>query len=100
MLKWVVTGSPLSPSVNPPNVIRRRGNIYSKYRRWSLCSDNAPRTVVLQKGKNGFGFVLRGAKCKYMINYISKRLCVHLFICYIEVYVIALGMSWNEGKLI
>jgi len=26
---------------------------------------NAPRTVVLQKGKKGFGFVLRGAKSNY-----------------------------------
>jgi len=29
---------------------------------------NAPRTVVLQKGKKGFGFVLRGAKSNYKLN--------------------------------
>ncbi len=30
--------------------------------------DNAPKTVVLQKGKNGFGFVLRGAKGKTFLH--------------------------------
>lgn len=29
-----------------------------------FCSDYAPRTVVLQKGPEGYGFILRGAKCK------------------------------------
>lgn len=33
----------------------------------ALCfSDYAPRTVVLQKGPEGYGFILRGAKCKYL----------------------------------
>lgn len=30
-----------------------------------FCSDYAPRTVVLQRGPEGYGFILRGAKCKY-----------------------------------
>ena len=31
-----------------------------------FCSDYAPRTVVLQKGAEGYGFILRGAKCKLL----------------------------------
>lgn len=30
-----------------------------------MCRAYAPRTVVLRKSPEGYGFVLRGAKCKY-----------------------------------
>lgn len=31
-----------------------------------FSSEYAPRSVVLQKGPEGYGFVLRGAKCTYI----------------------------------
>ena len=43
-------------------------NLYTSYSPVLLCifSDYGPRTVVLQRAPEGYGFVLRGAKCKYL----------------------------------
>ncbi len=43
----------------------------------SDCREFAPRTIVLQKGRSGFGFVLRGAKGEFALVFtklqMSKR---------------------------
>lgn len=44
-----------------------------------LCSEYAPRSVVLQKGPEGYGFVLRGAKCTYYTEREKKNLIQCIF---------------------
>lgn len=39
---------------------------FSILRLFIFFSEYAPRSVVLQKGPEGYGFVLRGAKCTYI----------------------------------
>ena len=46
-----------------------------------VCRDGTARTIVLQRTRNGYGFVLRGAKCKYnqLIILVYTHVCVNFW---------------------
>ena len=48
------------------------------------CREYAPRTVVLQKGRSGFGFVLRGAKGEYNLHSITVFCCQDIAVLFIN----------------
>lgn len=98
MLKWAVTRSygtlPRRESYGPSHygtlpTRNLRRSLTMSYR--FLYRDNAPRTVVLQKARSGFGFVLRGAKCE---QHLMTLLFTTYYIHYFNASILLIDSCW------
>jgi len=67
--------------------------LYSQQCRLLRCSDQGPRSVVVRRDKRGFGFILRGAKCKLQFLLVLIIINIIILFCCTMVLLLMTGQS-------